>query len=103
MTCGSPPCKREWHRRSCARWNRENSDDLRAHYLRRKLEAAKADPPAWLPLSGEEVVKVIQEVMGIQQMIIIEHFGRLLIRRFQDVIRRQHIGIVRQLSQLPSP
>jgi len=101
MTCGSAECKREWHRRSCARWNRENIDYFRANYLHEKLRSPPSDSPAPRHLGGEQLAKEIQEVIGLQHLIIIEYFGRLLIRRFQDLIKTQHVGIVRKLSQLP--
>ena len=101
MTCGSPQCKREWHRRKCGQWNKENIDYFRANYLHKKLKGAASDSPKSLPISGKLLVKEIQEVIGIQQLIIIEYFGRLLIRRFQDAIKLQRIGIARKLSQLP--
>jgi len=105
MTCGSPKCKREWHRRSCARWNRENVDYFKANYLHKKLHGAGSDNRSQRALRGSLVGELlrgqVQEVIGIQQLIIIEYFGRLLIRRFQDAIKLQRIGIARKLSQLP--
>ena len=38
MTCGDPRCKREWHRKKCAEWNRKNEDYFRANYLQKKLD-----------------------------------------------------------------
>ena len=39
MTCGDPGCKREWHRKKCADWNRKNAEYFRANYLQKKLDA----------------------------------------------------------------
>lgn len=105
MTCGSAECKREWHRRSCAQWNKEHIDYFKANYLHKKLQGAgghrRSQKALQDPSLGGLLGKDVQEVIGVQQLIIIEYLGRLLIRRFQDVIRRQHIGIVSKLSQLP--
>ena len=100
MTCGSPQCKRKWHKKRCAQWNKENTDYFRANYIRRQIERAALAPAAKRRL-GEELVKEVQEVIGVQQLIIIEYFGRLLIQRFQDMIKLQRIEIARELSRLP--
>jgi hypothetical protein len=39
-TCGTSQCKREWHRKMCRKWNRENADYFTTNYLQKKLEAA---------------------------------------------------------------
>ncbi|MFQ5888014.1 MAG: hypothetical protein ACE5HY_04900, partial [Candidatus Hydrothermarchaeales archaeon] len=44
---------------------------------------------------------VVQEVISIQQVVIIEYFGQLLFRRFQEVLRGQVVGNTREVSQLP--
>jgi hypothetical protein len=106
MTCGDPVCKREWHRRKCQQWNRANRDYFRANYLQKKLDAAQGDnaskarpkslSPTGLPLG------FVQEVIGVQHLIIIEYMAQLLMRRFQEVLRGQLIVNTRQVSQLPS-
>ena len=94
-TCGDPHCRTEWHRRKCAEWNRNNSDYFKTNYLQKKLDAAiasekppKPHPPksrfnSGLPLG------YVQDLIGVQQVVIIEYFGQLLFRRFQEVLRRQ--------------
>jgi len=105
MTCGSPQCKREWHRRKCAQWNKENIDYFRANYLQKKLDRAACDSRSAMPLLGRVVGALlrrqVQEVIGVQQLIIIDYLGRLLLRRFQEAIKVQRSGIARKLSQLP--
>lgn len=90
MTCADPECKREWHRRKCADWNKKNSDYFKANYIQKKLDIAdhpegirrvKSRFKSGLPL------ELIQEVISIQQVVIIEYFGQLLFRRFQEVLR----------------
>ena len=92
MTCGDPECKSEWHRRKCAEWNRNNPDYFKENYLQKKLDAAIPSDSASRSLPPKSRVKsglplgYIQEVIGIQHLIIIEYFGQLLLKRFQEVI-----------------
>jgi hypothetical protein len=110
MTCGDPACKREWHRRKCQQWNRANRDYFRANYLQKKLDAAQSDnaskaptraPPKSLSPSGLPL-GFVQEVIGVQHLLIIEYMAQLLMRRFQEVLRGQVIVNTGQVSQLPS-
>lgn len=89
-TCGNARCKKEWHRRKCAEWNKNNPDYFKSNYLQKKLDAATAKIPqpksrlkSGLPLG------YVQEVIGIEHVVIIEYFGQLLFRRFQGVLRGQ--------------
>jgi len=45
-------------------------------------------------------LEVVQEVISPQQIVIIEYFGQLLIRRFQEVLRRKLIVNTSKVSQL---
>jgi hypothetical protein len=111
MTCGDPACKREWHRRKCQEWNRANPDYFRANYLQKKLEAAQSDkaskahtriPPRGLSKSGLPF-RFVQEVIGVQHLLIIEYLAQLLSRRFQEVLKRQVVvttGKIKQLSRM---
>jgi len=92
-TCADPYCKREWHRKKCAEWNRRNPEYFRSNYLHKKLEGVrdavgvagvctvKSRFPSGLPQ------RKVQEVMGIKQFVIIEYLVQLLLRRFQELIR----------------
>jgi hypothetical protein len=92
-TCGDPYCKREWHRKKCAEWNRKNPEYFRSNYLHEKLEGVsgaegvagvrpvKSRSPSGLPQ------RKVQEVIGVKQFVIIEYLGQLLLRRFQELIR----------------
>jgi hypothetical protein len=106
MTCGDPDCMDEWHRRKCREWNRKNSDYFRANYLQKKLSAAcrSGTPPSLQPktrLKSELPHLFVQEVISIQHLIIIEYFGQLLYRRFQEVLRAQPTVITRKTGRLP--
>ena len=114
MTCGDPECKREWHRRKCQEWNRANPDYFRANYLQKKLEAAQSDKakahlfkinttgPPKSPSKSGLPLQLVQEVIGVQHLIIIEYLAQLLIKRFQEVLKSQVVVKTRQVSQLPS-
>ena len=106
-TCGDPKCKREWHRRKCAEWNRKNADYFRSNYLQNKLDAAaaseepsKALPPKSRSNSGLPL-HYVQEVIGIQHVIIIEYLWQLLFRRFQEVIKGQVVVKKKEIRALP--
>ena len=106
MTCGDPECKSEWHRRKCAEWNRNNPDYFKENYLQKKLDAAIPSDSASRSLPPKSRVKsglplgYIQEVIGIQHLIIIEYFGQLLLKRFQEVIKFQLIENTKQTRRL---
>jgi hypothetical protein len=88
MTCGDPRCKREWHRKRCAEWNRKNADYFRSNYLQKKLDALPERGPRGFSArfhSGLPREKV-QEVIGIKHLVIMEYLVQLLWRRFQEVI-----------------
>jgi len=102
-TCGRTQCKREWHRKMCEKWNRENADYFRTNYLQKKLEAATGGDQSKSTFQPESNVselpksrfksglpqRYVQEVIGIQHLVIIEYFSQLLYQRFQEVIVRQ--------------
>ena len=114
-TCGAPQCQREWHRKKCEEWNRNNLDYFRANYLQKKLTAASqparasktTQPGSRFQSSTGHHLKVrlpldvVQEVISIQQVVIIEYFGQLLFRRFQEVLKGQVVVNTREVSQLP--
>jgi len=83
-TCGDSSCRNEWHRKKCAEWNRRNPDYFRANYLQKKLEAAKTSKPPAIKSRTKTSLPLayVQEVIGIQQLLIIEYLAQLLQRRF---------------------
>jgi hypothetical protein len=98
MTCGDPKCKKEWHRRKCAEWNRKNPDYFKGNYLRKKILAADKDNQREA-LAQDKIPRTrlklglpwneIQEAMGLKQLVIIEYIIQVLMRRFQEVIKVQ--------------
>ena len=113
MTCGDPECKRERHRRKCREWNRKNSVIFRSNYLKEKLDVAiqweeakshpdkskHIDPPRSRLKSGLPVSDV-QEVIGIEHLVIIEYLAQLIVQRFQDALRSQVIVNTGKLDRL---
>ena len=98
-TCADAYCKREWHRKKCAQWNQSNPDYFKSNYLQKKLEATlqcKSRFKSGLPLL------FVQEVIGIQHLVIIEYLAQLLLRRFQEVFRGKAPVMTRQIGRLPS-
>ena len=79
-TCGDQQCQREWHRRKCEQWNRNNVDYFKDNYLDKKLEqtgAPRSRLKTGLPLC------YVQQRLGTAQLVIIEYLSQLLIRRCQ--------------------
>jgi hypothetical protein len=116
MTCGYARCKTEWHRRKCAEWNRRNSDYFKANYLQKKLEAAgqgadisktpaaKSSPCRTLKsrMKTGLPLEYVQEVAGIQHLIIIEYLAQLLNRRFAKTMTASFPASAPQADQLPA-
>ena len=107
MTCGNPICKREWHRRKCAEWNKNNSDYFRVNYLHNKLDDAARSQKVSETLQPKSRLKLglplhyVQEVIGLQHLIIMEYLAQLLFGRFQEVLRGQVSVMTAKVNQLP--
>lgn len=89
-TCSDPECRRESHRRQCARWNQNNRDYFKANYLSDKLSRTK-DPPAAphknapVPIPSSRITlylpkDVVAEVIGAQHLMILEYIIAQVIR-----------------------
>lgn len=111
-TCGAPECQRQWHARKCAEWNRKNRSYFQEIYLRRRLEVLETASPEPLPPSSPVLAleptapldyprRVVQEVIGAQQLVIIEYIVRLLARNVQEVIRPQIAETQSEFRRLP--
>jgi len=101
-TCADARCKRAWHRKKCAQWNRNNPDYFKANYLQKKLDdaSAKTAKPQSRINSGLPL-RYVQEVIGIQHLIIIEYLAQLLMQRFQEVLKGQLGVMTSKIEQLP--
>lgn len=111
MTCGDDHCKTEWHRKKCAEWNRRNSDYFKANYLQKKLESAgqgtgtaKSSPDRALKsrMKTGLPLEYVQEVIGIQHLIIIEYLAQLLNRSFVKAMTESFPASAPQAGQLPA-
>ena len=97
-TCGCPVCKKEWHRRKSAEWNKKNSAYFKGNSLRKKLAAVTPDesqPPAksssdskpkkFLPLnmtlkSGINPMD-FDGILSVEQAIAIEYIIEQIIHK----------------------
>ncbi len=96
MTCGKAYCKREWHKKKCAEWNRKNADYFKANYLQKKIDAAtqcRGDPEAGLPVTTPASrmktgmpLEYVKELIGVQPVIIHEYLAQLLDQRWRQTI-----------------
>jgi hypothetical protein len=117
-TCGATECRQRWHARKCAAWNRKNRLYFKEIYLSRRLEssAGNSSCPTSPPCSASRTggssrprrasplhfpQEVVQEVIGVKQLVIIEYILRLLMREVQEVINAQHADIHRGFMRLP--
>jgi hypothetical protein len=108
-TCGAEECKDKWHTKKCAQWNRQNRPYFQANHLSKKLQSNQNQEKASGNLTSRSKKvgkspqlpqKVIQEVIGVQQFVIIEYVSRVLLRRVQEVIRKQTVEISIEAEQL---
>lgn len=119
-TCGDKECQRKWHAKKCAEWNKKNRFYFQAIYLNRKLQVTQdlsipADRDAALP-NTDKIYSitppssrfapklprdVIQEVIGMQHLVIIEYVAQLLLNSFKEVMRAQPIEIKGKMNQIP--
>jgi hypothetical protein len=104
MTCGTKECQQRWHTAKCAEWNRQNRSYFKEIYLRSRLEPPSGgavgppSPPSSsrpnTPGRGHSPLHLprepIQEVMGVQHLVIIEYIIRVLLRGVQEAITTQH-------------
>lgn len=107
-TCGAKDCQRKWHTKKCSEWNKKHPEYFQEIYLSKRL--ADADPDnskieahsAGSPAKSSKLPrKAIQDVIGAQQLIIIEYINRLLLKSFQEVISRQLAEMITKQERLP--
>jgi hypothetical protein len=96
-TCGRSGCKKEHHRRHCAKWNKRNKEYFVNNYLEKKIEqieaqtpekAARLPPespsgktPPFTPLATSPVLpsEVIINEYGVRSLIIIHYLIRQIV------------------------
>jgi hypothetical protein len=107
---------RKWHTKKCAEWNRNNRRCAQENYLHDKLAQAvgKSDVTKKTsaavttllpPVSTSHAASfpqlprcLVQEVIGAQQLVIMEYIARQLFRAVQEVINRQALENSRNSS-----
>lgn len=119
-TCGDHECMRKWHTRKCAEWNRNNRKCAQESYLHDKLaqaaqgesnepkKASAAVTTSIAPVSTSHAASfpqlprcLVQEVIGAQNLVIMEYIARQLFRAVQEVISRQVPKNTRDSARLP--
>jgi len=103
-TCGAKDCQTKWHAKKCHEWNKKNKAYFKEVYLNKKLAAInEADPKtvSFSVKSSQLPRKLIQEVIGAQQLVIIEYVNRLLFRSFKEMMLCQLAGIKKQPEEQP--
>jgi hypothetical protein len=105
-TCGAAECQRQRHAAKCAQWNRKNRSCFRESYLKNRIERTAAEhPPSTAnpaprgPSPLDLPRKVVEEVMGAQQCVIIEYIVRLLLRGVEEAISTQRDEIAKEFRQ----
>ena len=111
--CSESACQRERHRRSCASWRQRNPDYDRENRLRKQLTAepesttapetkpalgtgtVRAAPEAKSTQPGPPKVRIdwdaARDVVQLEVLILIEEFGKVLVKMARDEVRRQLI------------
>jgi hypothetical protein len=111
---------RKWHAGKCAEWNRKNRDCVQENYLSDKLALGSNEKETSMGASAAVTTSnshifasssasfpqlprsLIKEVIGEQQLVIIEYITRQLYRSVQEVIKKQHFENTGDPTQLPS-
>lgn len=87
-TCGGLDCRREWHRRACARWHQSNADyDQHTRWVNRLVKDDPADQrgrPAD-PLNTINWVLARDEI-GLKVSVLVEETSKVLLRGARDAI-----------------
>jgi len=102
-TCGAKDCQAKWHTKKCQEWNKKNKAYFNEIYLNKKLAVINEADHQIVSSSVQSSQlprKLIQEVIGVQHLVIMEYVNRLLLRSFKEVILRQLPGINKQPEEL---
>ena len=96
--CGRDECRRERHRRACARWRAANPDYDREDRLRRRLrpedEQAESAQIDW---------SVVRDVVGLEVAVVVEESSQVIARVARDDIVRQLANIKSKSTQILLP
>ena len=97
-TCDNPECRKEHHRRQCAKWNKKNKEYFQSNYLNKKLEKVGRPPPETAtsqPVTQKIAIPecrirpilphdIILSEFGIRNLVIMDYFAEQLLVRMRD-------------------
>jgi hypothetical protein len=97
--CGKSACQQERHRRSCARWRRENATEEKAERLRRRLREplTQASPAVIAGLR----LDVVRDAVGLEAAVIIEETAEVIGDWVRDAVNGQGHEIIGKPGGLP--
>ena len=88
QTCGLSACKREWHRRLCARWRKSNPDYDQETRLVERL--VKVDPPAPRCPQADPLRRIdwttAKAVVGLPVVVLVQETAKVLVQRPRESI-----------------
>jgi hypothetical protein len=90
LTCRSPGCQKERHRRSCAAWHQRERSAAEEDALRRRLGAA----------DSEVRLDVVRDECGPKVKVVVEECLRLFSTGSRDEFRTKHVEQRRDLLRL---
>ena len=88
QTCGSPGCRRERHRRACAKWHRKNPDyDQHTRLVNRLVMDG---PPDQRGLQTNPLNKInwtlARGEIGLKVSVLVEEIAKVLLQLARDAI-----------------
>jgi len=87
-TCGRTDCRKEWHRRACAKWHGQNPDyDAHTRLVRRLV---KDESPEQRGRHPDPLVVInwplARDEIGLKFAVLVEETGKVLFQRVRDAI-----------------
>jgi len=103
--CGDTECQRERHRRACAKWRRDNEDELKAKRLRARLRVpenrATGSSAKETAQIAELRLETVRDVVGLELSVIIGEIDRVLRDTVRDAVHSQLLKIMGQSDRVP--
>lgn len=98
--CKRAECKKERHRRACARWREANPDYDREDRLRRKVRPAdSAGSPGRSP--PQMNWQAVRDAVGLEVAVVIEEAGQMLLEQARDAVPAQVPATKGEPRQMP--
>ena len=87
-TCGLPACKKEWHRRACAKWHDRNPGY--DQHTRLVTRLVKDDPPEQRGRQPDPLNlidwAIAKDEVGLKVEVLVEETGKVLLQVARDAI-----------------